>query len=141
MKRIYTTLLILITSVCSGQAMFLSINLSGQDTCNDVPQNCDSLFATFASKKGGIITKKELSLGKGLAIKSVAAICKGQVLSYNISLNGNEVINHGPYLTEQAKKLLSYAKPGNKVSFEFIKVTGLTDGSVRDLGAISFTVK
>jgi hypothetical protein len=140
MKRIYTTLLILITSVCYGQAMFLSINIYGQDTCNDVPQNCDSLFATFASKKGGIITKKELSLGKGLAIKSSGATCKARVLSYNISLNGNEVINYGPYLTESAKKLLSYARPGDDLSFEFIKVKE-PYGYVRNLGAISFTVK
>ena len=140
MKLIYTTLLILITSVCSGQAMFLSINISGQDTCKDVPQNCDSLFATFASKKGGVITTKELSLGKGLAIKSVAAICKARVLSYNIYLNDIEVINYGPYLTEQAKKLLSSAKPGDDIYFEFIKLKE-PYGYVRTLRAISFTVK
>ena len=141
MKLIYTTLLILITSVCYGQAMFVAINIYGQDACNDVPHNCDSLIATFATKAGGEITAKELRLSQGLSIKSHGAYCRSKVLSYQVSLKGNEINNPGGYLSEQSKKLLSYAKPGDKLYFKFIKAKGLTDGSVRDLGTLSFIVK
>lgn len=120
-------------------AITLSVNLLGQDNGNVSPQNCDSLTAHFAAKEGGVITLKELTLAQGVSIKSMGT-CLTKVLSYTVSLNNNQLLNRGGYLTAESKELLKHARTGDKVLFEFIKIKGSTDGVVRDLGTISFTV-
>ncbi len=92
------------------------------------------------------VRKTELSAAQGVIAKmeNFEFDLRFEVVSYTVSatIAGNvlEKPCRGPALTSEAKEVLNRVKSGQKVFIENIKAKG-PDGSIRNLGALSFKVQ
>ncbi len=111
-----------------------------------VPDPKAAIGSDPKTKYGGIIQKAILSAQPGVKaeMENFDFDLKFQVTSYTVSatIKGftQDVNVSGPNLTPAVKQLIGQVPSGGKIYFENIKAKG-PDGSIRDLGSISYKLK